>query len=297
MALDDTIDVVIPTHNETSRLHAALLSVRQQSLYSNVVKIIVIDDGSSPEIINEIMSYRALSKKIKIILHDRILNPGRLRSIAIQESNSRLIAFLDADDVWSNDRLQVGLEHLKNHKCKAVAANATVVKKPKSTPYFVDVAEKSYGTYELLRRNIVITSTLLIETELLKAIGNFASDYNMRGVEDYSTWLRVSTKSNFCFLDISVANYSVSPFGLSSSGNKHNRFYAFTDFIDWTINSNSIADKTKNQILIEIQEQFNKLPVKKFRYFRLKKYLETFLLAFVNIIYMIYFHSYHFFKA
>jgi glycosyltransferase involved in cell wall biosynthesis len=280
MTPEFTIDVIIPTYNEASRLYAALESVVKQSIFSNVVKIMVMDDGSNAEIVDEIKTYTSLSPKIEILLHDRISNPGQLRSLAIQKSNSQFIAFLDADDTWADTRLEVELEHIKNHKCKAVSANATVVRDTKATPYFVDVIQKSYGTLDLLQKNVVITSTLLIETALLKTIGNFASDYNVRGVEDYATWLRVSTISNVCFLDVSVANYTISPLGLSGSAKQHNRFHAFTDFIDWTINSNLISDKVKCEILFEIQNQLKKIPVKQNLLHRKLKQLKNYFLNF-----------------
>lgn len=98
--VNDGISVVIPFYKNKTWLKAALKSIDDQTLLPN--EIIIVNDGS-----NEDLS--SLSSKVK---HLRIINQenngaASARNNGISNSNYKYIAFLDSDDYWHPQKLEV----------------------------------------------------------------------------------------------------------------------------------------------------------------------------------------------
>ena len=106
--LPGKVSVVIPTYNSAQYIGNAIESVRSQS-YRNY-EIIVVNDGSSDG------TDRAIEPFIDSILYVKQDNQGAsaARNRGIQESNCEWISFLDADDLWHPNKLDIQISELKN---------------------------------------------------------------------------------------------------------------------------------------------------------------------------------------
>ncbi|GEM_PF-5459380 len=100
------VSVIIPTYNRTSELIRAVHSVLQQSYQD--FEIIVIDDCSTLEMSD---TWKALSdQRIQIVVNESNLTAGPSRNKGAFLASGRFIAFLDSDDTWASNHLQLRLD-------------------------------------------------------------------------------------------------------------------------------------------------------------------------------------------
>lgn len=104
------LSVIVPVYNGKAFLADAIASVRRQG-YSPL-EIIVVDDGSTdgtPELAAN------LGDAITFVTQSNN-GPASARNRAIELAAGDLIAFLDADDLWPPDKLNVQLPVLRNNE-------------------------------------------------------------------------------------------------------------------------------------------------------------------------------------
>ena len=104
----DLVSVIIPYYKKRNFVKESVVSVINQS-YDNLEILIIYDDTNlnDLEFLQEISK---LDKRIKIIKNNIKLGAGFSRNIGIETCNGKYIAFLDADDTWSVDKLKSFLE-------------------------------------------------------------------------------------------------------------------------------------------------------------------------------------------
>ena len=94
-----SVSVVIPMYNDAEVVSEALDSVFAQTHQPS--EIIVIDDGSSDDSASVVSG---LGRDLTL-LKQKNAGPAAARNAGINAASSEWIAFLDADDVWLEDRL------------------------------------------------------------------------------------------------------------------------------------------------------------------------------------------------
>lgn len=105
--MDKLISVIVPLFDTERYIAEAIDSVLSQS-YSPL-EVLVVDDGSTdrgPEIVE---SYGDPVR----LLRQANQGPGGARNTGIDASKGELLAFLDADDVWEANKLDVQLAVLE----------------------------------------------------------------------------------------------------------------------------------------------------------------------------------------
>ena len=103
------ISVIIPTFNRASLLKKAIESVLSQT-YKDF-ELIVIDDGSSDETPSLISSYASSIKYIK----QNNKGPAGARNVGIKNSSGEFVAFLDSDDWWDKEKLQIQIDKMRKN--------------------------------------------------------------------------------------------------------------------------------------------------------------------------------------
>jgi len=107
----DKISVIIPVYNGEKYLGEALDSVLSQTLQAE--EIIVVDDGSTDDTPSVCITYRdRVGGRLKYIRKTQG-GAASARNLGILEAQGEYLAFLDADDLWREIRLEQGLVEIK----------------------------------------------------------------------------------------------------------------------------------------------------------------------------------------
>lgn len=105
--MSDRISVVIPVYNGARHLAAAIESVLRQTV--PVLEVIVVDDGSTDHSAD---IARRFGDQV-CLLNQPNSGAAVARNFGIQHAQGNFLAFLDADDLWSERKLEWQLRALK----------------------------------------------------------------------------------------------------------------------------------------------------------------------------------------
>src|SRR5207244_677808 len=111
------ISVIMPCHNASRWIAAALRSISKQTQSAH--EIVVIDDGSTD---NSVLEIERTSVPVKL-LRVGFNNAAAARNAGIEAATGDWIALLDSDDVWYPDHLKRAVELLGDSKDVAYMAN------------------------------------------------------------------------------------------------------------------------------------------------------------------------------
>jgi glycosyltransferase involved in cell wall biosynthesis len=104
-----TVSAVIPAYNAAEYLGRTIDSVLAQSRTAD--EIIIVDDGSTDNTADVASAY---GEKVKYI-HQENAGASAARNTGINAASCEWIAFLDGDDEWYPQKLQVQMELLKRN--------------------------------------------------------------------------------------------------------------------------------------------------------------------------------------
>jgi glycosyltransferase involved in cell wall biosynthesis len=118
------VSVIIPTYNRALLLREAIQSVLDQTFQD--FEIIVVNNYSIDNTIDVVKSFE--DERIKVI---NIRNNGiiaKSRNRGLKESRGNYLAFLDSDDRWLPEKLEIQVEYLRNHlEYHLVYSNAWII--------------------------------------------------------------------------------------------------------------------------------------------------------------------------
>jgi succinoglycan biosynthesis protein ExoO len=97
------VSVVVPAFNAENTIGATIHSALSQT-FDNF-ELVICDDASTDRTSEVVRSFS--DPRIRLISNPRNMGEGMTRDHAIAASNGSWIAFLDADDAWTPDRLEV----------------------------------------------------------------------------------------------------------------------------------------------------------------------------------------------
>ncbi|MFB2938674.1 glycosyltransferase family 2 protein [Aerosakkonemataceae cyanobacterium BLCC-F154] len=190
-----TISVIIPAYNAERTILETIQSIQQQTFQD--FELIVINDGSTDrtlEILNQINEPR-----LKVFSY----NNGGLptaRNRGISNASGEFISFIDADDLWTADKLESQLMALQQNPNAGVAYSWTLNMRDEGQS--VSFAQGASSTLEgnvyqdlLLGNFIGSGSNILIRRSVIEMIGEF--EPTMKSFEDWDFYLRAAAKCEF----------------------------------------------------------------------------------------------------
>ena len=116
------VSVIIPTYNQAKFLAESVQSALDQT-YQNI-EVIVVNDASTDHT-DEVMS-RFNDPRIKYITHEQNRYAAAARNTGIRAASGKFISFLDADDMFHPDKLQVQVAFLKENPQIGLTYNSRI---------------------------------------------------------------------------------------------------------------------------------------------------------------------------
>ncbi len=101
----------MPCYNSSKFIRESIASVLKQT-YKNI-ELIIIDDVSTDNSINIINEFN--DTRIKLITSEYNGGAGACRNIGIGAAQGRYIAFLDSDDIWRDNKLELQITFMRKN--------------------------------------------------------------------------------------------------------------------------------------------------------------------------------------
>lgn len=107
------VSVIMPAFNAEKYIGDSINSVILQSYQK--WELLIVNDGSTDNTKNIIKPFILKDKRINYFETDNNLGPGYARNKAIEKAKGHYIAFLDSDDMWKPEKLEVQLNFMKKN--------------------------------------------------------------------------------------------------------------------------------------------------------------------------------------
>jgi glycosyltransferase involved in cell wall biosynthesis len=196
------VSVIIPTFNCAATVTDAVRSALAQTRRAE--EIIVVDDGSTDDTRERLKPY---ADRVRYIAQE---NGGvaAARNRGLAAARGDLLAFLDADDVWHPQKLELQLRAMAERRDILLLGTATFPwpahqippAEPRGPSAVAPIAAR-----DLLVRNYFTTSSVVLRREAAERAGLF--DTALSGPEDYDYWLRVSRVGPVANLSLPLTGY------------------------------------------------------------------------------------------
>lgn len=193
--LTPKVSVVIPTCDRMETLPRALDSVISQTFSD--WELIVVDDGSTDGTDEMILrDYPAVR-----IHRQENAGVSSARNAGVALASGAWIAFLDSDDAWLPEKLELQLSGLAvepelrlSHTDEIWVRNGRRVNQPKEY-----AKSGGYIYRRCLPLCCICPSSVLIRRDLFDEIGGFDETFPV--CEDYDLWLRITAREPVHYLD------------------------------------------------------------------------------------------------
>ncbi|WP_239739258.1 glycosyltransferase family 2 protein [Proteus penneri] len=211
-----SITVIIPYFNADTTIERALTSVSQQTLLPE--SIIILNDAStlqSTQQLNHIVQEKFSTLPINIIEMKDNVGPAKLRNIGWNLSNTKYISFLDADDSWHPQKLEIQYYFFTKHEELDFIGHKMEIHK---NNYIYDtilppnkLKIKKINKRKILFKNYFNTPTVMLKRNIL-----FRFNEDLRYSEDYALWLDIIyDNQKVAFIDTCLAYSHKSFYGIS----------------------------------------------------------------------------------
>ena len=169
------VSVIMPTYNRAGLIGETIESVLAQT-YPHW-ELIIVDDGSQDDT-EEIVS-QFHDKRIGFYKAGRIGVNGKIKNIGLDKSKGELVAFIDSDDLWANDKLEKQVTALQQHAAAGFSLTGGYNFKEPGVPVEFFYKQRNGFIHANIFHSIfksevaVLTPTLVFHRRCLEATGRF----------------------------------------------------------------------------------------------------------------------------
>ena len=208
-----SISVIVPVFNGELTIQETINSILNQTFKN--IEVIISDDGSTDSTL-EIVS-NISDSRIKILSYPNA-GVSASRNRGIFQAKGEYISFMDADDLWTPDKLELQWQALQDNPQAAVAYSWTDYIGESSQ--FLKSGRRIKANGDVFGRLLVTNflengSNPLISKEALEKIGGF--DESLSASEDFDLWLKLSANYEFVCVEKPQILYRSSINSLSSN--------------------------------------------------------------------------------
>lgn len=198
------ISCIVTTYKRpVSVLKRAVDSVMKQT-YSNIEVIVVNDAPEDEKLSDEIREMlNGYDKEIQYLVSEKSMGPCGARNLGLKQAKGEYVAFLDDDDEWLPQKLEIQMTYMKKEDVALVySSHYFVTAKGKRRKIEEPLAGKGMKGEEfkyLLRANFIgSTSSPLIRKQAVEAVGGF--DRSLKSSQDHDLWLQIAREYRICYL-------------------------------------------------------------------------------------------------
>lgn len=193
------VSVIIPVFNAGWCVERAIQSVLDQTFRS--FELIIVNDGSTDDTHTKLAHY---GDTVRVVSQ---ANSGMssARNTGIRVARGQYVAFLDADDVWFERKLELQVNCMEGRPELAFCAATAQLVSPEGQPLGLWACGKQLDEPQVatvFANHAAVAggaSSVLARRELVVELGGF--DCSLAGAEDTDLWLRLAAAGRFECLD------------------------------------------------------------------------------------------------
>lgn len=205
------VSVIIPVYNGAKVIRYAVDSALAQKAN---LEVIVIDDCSKDDI-DEVMEHYSDDSRVIFIKNEQNLGVAKTRNKGVSIARAEYVAFLDADDIWREGKLEEQIGKMKSEGAVLSSTGRELMDASGvSTGRVIPIIER-IEYKDILKHNMLSTSAVVAKKEVLLKYPMEHDDSH----EDYITWIKIIKEYGFAIgIDKPYLLYRLSEG--SKSGNK-----------------------------------------------------------------------------
>lgn len=207
------VSIIVPSYFSEKYISECIQSVLNQT-YTNW-ELIIVDGNSKDETINIIKTFQEKDCRIKLISNPNDAGPAQARAKGIRASSGDYIAFIDSDDLWLKDKLEIQINYMISNDYKFSFTRYKKMYSDGSLSAASIGGHNSNSFNQYLRRRGIANSTVMvhrecIDDEILNTVGKSHG-------EDTLWWLLILRKGYIAYaIQIDLAVYRIVDGSLSS---------------------------------------------------------------------------------
>jgi teichuronic acid biosynthesis glycosyltransferase TuaG len=192
--LTPLISIVVPAFNCGDYVEETFRSVVAQDFQD--WEIIFVNDGSTDHTSDVLTSLSSVDPRVKVV-HQKNGRQGKARNHGISLAKANWIAFLDADDLWPEDKLSTQIKITEKSQTDLSFTNGYICLNNQMDlrEYMFGVQDKLYsgddGVQQFHAQNRVPTSSVIAKKSALIAVGGFPESLEVQNCEDYLLWTKM----------------------------------------------------------------------------------------------------------
>ena len=206
------VSVIIPTYNRVESLSLAIESVLAQTFQD--FEIVVVDDAPQGYARGAVVSFD--NRRIRYICHEANKGDAASRNTGILNSSGDYLAFLDDDDEWLPEKLQMQVDVLTTSSSQVggVYTGKLNVDGATGTISRIYSPERGVNSFdEIFADNPINTSSILLKKICFERLGLF--DETMPCSSDYDMWIRICEEFKLQCIKQPLVKYCVHENGLT----------------------------------------------------------------------------------
>ena len=170
----------MPAYNAEKTIKISIDSILAQTFED--WELIVVNDASTDKTVDYIPN----DPRINIVTNEKNSGVSKSRNVGIELAKGEYLAFLDSDDLWRADKLEKQLQFMKeNDALISYTASAFINRAGEASQYVME-AEKTLCYDDLLKRNLMSLSSVMIRRDLMIPFPLTEMIH-----EDYVVWLKL----------------------------------------------------------------------------------------------------------
>ena len=194
-----TFSIIIPIFNAEKTIFTTLESCKHQTYKE--WEIILINDYSTDHSVTLINEYINMNPELPILFlsNDENKGPSYSRNKGWDSAHGDYIAFLDADDRWHPQKLEIMLTCVQQHKIKIIGHSSNIEHLSTNDwgEYIDAFHPQKVSFFSLLLRNFAVTPSIILSKDISERFRE-----SMKYTEDHELWLRLAHHNDVYFLDI-----------------------------------------------------------------------------------------------
>lgn len=161
--MNELVSIVVPVYNAENYIESTVESVKNQT-YDNW-ELILVENGSTDGTVEILKNFR--DERIHCIFAEGNIGAARARNLGVKNATGRFVAYIDADDLWLEDKLAKQIEYMTREGIgfgftgyefgdENAVPTGRIVKVPERISY-----------KQALKNTTIFTSTVIFDTTIV----------------------------------------------------------------------------------------------------------------------------------